>query len=88
MIVDIDGVQLDLRVREGVLEVGRPNKTWIGSMFVGYDPEPEPPEPAVDQTPSTPILPEHWTQDDDGTIRNGEGKSVFGTNPETEEGEK
>ncbi|QAY05763.1 hypothetical protein SEA_VASANTI_25 [Gordonia phage Vasanti] len=81
MIVNVDGVQLDLRVREGVLEVGRADKTWIGSMFVGHDPEPEPAQPAVDQTPSAPILPENWTRDDDGTIRDASGRSIYGVSP-------
>ncbi|QLF83836.1 hypothetical protein SEA_MOOSEHEAD_25 [Gordonia phage Moosehead] len=81
MIVNIDGVQLDLKVRDGVLEVGRPDKTWIGSMFVGHDPKPEPPKPPVDQTPATPVLPENWTRDGDGVIRNSEGRSIYGVSP-------
>lgn len=81
MIVDIDGVPLDLKVRDGVLEVGRPDKTWIGSVYVGPEPDqPEPPAPGPDMAPAEPVLPAGWTQDDDGTIRTAEGKSIFGVN--------
>ncbi|AMS02427.1 hypothetical protein FDH00_gp26 [Gordonia phage Attis] len=85
MIVDIDGVQLDLKVRDGVLEVGRPDKTWIGSVYVGAEPAGPTPRPATpDLTPAVPILPERWTQDPDGTIRNAEGRSIYGISPEIE----
>ncbi|WP_439030204.1 hypothetical protein [Gordonia terrae] len=90
MIVDIDGVELDLKVREGILEIGRPDKTWIGSVFVGPEPvRPAPPPEAPDRTPAVPILPQQWAQDADGTVRNAEGNSIFGVSPArtTEEGE-
>lgn len=79
MIVDIDGVPLDLKVRDGVLEVGRPDKTWIGSVYVGPEPDqPDESAPAPDVAPKVAVLPAGWTQDPDGNIRTAEGKSIFG----------
>ncbi|QNJ55339.1 hypothetical protein SEA_LITTLEFELLA_28 [Gordonia phage LittleFella] len=84
MIVNVDGVDLDLKVRDGILEVGRPDKTWLGSVrVVEPEPEPDPIEEVAspqDVAPVRPILPQGWSIDEAGIIYDSDGKSIMGVN--------
>lgn len=89
MIYTIDGTELDLSVRDGMLAVARPDGRQIGSVLIAdLEPPPDPAEEIAtpeDIAPADPVLPDGWEMSDTGDVVKPDGTSIYGTTPTGQE---